>query len=227
MKAFRVAGSLLVRACALAALLAGVAQAQDAYPSRPVRIIVPFPAGGGTDTVTRILAQKIQESVKQSVIVENKAGVLSRVSGLFTRRGYNIFSLAVSPTEDERYSRMTVVVDGESAPIEQVTKQLNKLIPVIEIVLALIFLVHIFKTVTMYLGNQQARPVAYQVKKSQGAPSRKSLSSTTMIISGLWLLLFVPGWIAWSLISLWFLYRIVKGMIRMNDGRPMEPNDVI
>ena len=162
-----------------------------------------------------------------SVLVENKAGVLSRVSGLFTRRGYNIFSLAVSPTEDERYSRMTVVVDGESAPIEQVTKQLNKLIPVIEIVLALILLTHIFKTVTMFLGNQQARPVAYQVKKSQGAPSRKSLSSTTMIISGLWLLLFVPGWIAWSLISLWFLYRIVKGMIRMNDGRPMEPNDVI
>jgi acetolactate synthase-1/3 small subunit len=68
-----------------------------------------------------------------SVLVENKAGVLSRVSGLFTRRGYNIFSLAVSPTEDVRYSRMTVVVDGESAPIEQVTKQLNKLIPVIEI----------------------------------------------------------------------------------------------
>jgi acetolactate synthase-1/3 small subunit len=68
-----------------------------------------------------------------SVLVENKAGVLSRVSGLFTRRGYNIFSLAVSPTEDNRYSRMTVVVDGDSAPIEQVTKQLNKLIPVIEI----------------------------------------------------------------------------------------------
>lgn len=67
----------------------------------------------------------------------------------------------------------------------------NPLIPLIEIVLALIFLTHIFKTVKMYLGNQQARPVAYQVKKSQGAPSRKSLSSTTMIISGLWLLLFV------------------------------------
>ena len=68
-----------------------------------------------------------------SVLVENKAGVLSRVAGLFTRRGYNIFSLAVSPTEDDRYSRMTVVVDGASSPIEQVTKQLNKLIPVIEI----------------------------------------------------------------------------------------------
>jgi succinate dehydrogenase / fumarate reductase cytochrome b subunit len=53
------------------------------------------------------------------------------------------------------------------------------------------YLVHIYKTVTMYLGNQQARPVAYQVKKSQGAPSRKTFSSTTMIFSGLWLLIFV------------------------------------
>jgi len=68
-----------------------------------------------------------------SVLVENKFGVLSRVAGLFARRGYNIFSLAVSPTEDDRYSRMTILVDGESAPIEQVTKQLNKLIPVIKI----------------------------------------------------------------------------------------------
>jgi acetolactate synthase I/III small subunit len=68
-----------------------------------------------------------------SVLVENKFGVLSRVAGLFSRRGYNIYSLAVSPTEDPRYSRMTCVVDGESAPIEQVTKQLNKLIPVIRI----------------------------------------------------------------------------------------------
>ena len=68
-----------------------------------------------------------------SVLVENKFGVLSRISGLFSRRGYNIYSLAVSPTEDRRYSRMTVIVDGDSAPIEQVTKQLNKLIPVIKI----------------------------------------------------------------------------------------------
>jgi acetolactate synthase-1/3 small subunit len=68
-----------------------------------------------------------------SVLVENKFGVLSRIAGLFSRRGYNIYSLAVSPTEDEKYSRMTVVVDGESAPIEQVTKQLNKLVPVIRI----------------------------------------------------------------------------------------------
>jgi acetolactate synthase-1/3 small subunit len=68
-----------------------------------------------------------------TVVVENKAGVLSRVAGLFSRRGFNIFSLAVSPTEDERFSRMTIVVDAESSPLEQIVKQLNKLIPVIKI----------------------------------------------------------------------------------------------
>jgi acetolactate synthase-1/3 small subunit len=68
-----------------------------------------------------------------TVTVENKPGVLSRVAGLFSRRAFNIFSLAVSPTEDERFSRMTVVVDAESAPLEQIVKQLNKLIPVIKI----------------------------------------------------------------------------------------------
>ena len=69
-----------------------------------------------------------------SVLVENKFGVLSRIAGLFSRRGFNIVSLAVSPTEDERFSRMTIVVDAEETPLEQVTKQLNKLIPVIKIV---------------------------------------------------------------------------------------------
>jgi acetolactate synthase-1/3 small subunit len=68
-----------------------------------------------------------------TVLVENKAGVLSRVAGLFSRRGFNIFSLAVSPTDDERFSRITMVVDADSAPLEQVVKQLNKLIPVIKI----------------------------------------------------------------------------------------------
>jgi acetolactate synthase-1/3 small subunit len=68
-----------------------------------------------------------------SVLVENRFGVLSRIAGLFSRRGFNIYSLAVSPTEDDRFSRMTIVVDAESAPLEQVTKQLNKLIPVIKI----------------------------------------------------------------------------------------------
>ena len=67
----------------------------------------------------------------------------------------------------------------------------NPLIPVIEVGLLLVFLLHVYKTVTMFLGNQQTRPVAYARKKSRGAPSRKSVSSTTMIVSGLWLLLFV------------------------------------
>jgi acetolactate synthase-1/3 small subunit len=68
-----------------------------------------------------------------SVLVDNKAGVLARVSGLFSRRGYNISSLAVAPTDDERFSRITIVVDAESAPVEQITKQLFKLINVIKI----------------------------------------------------------------------------------------------
>ena len=68
-----------------------------------------------------------------SVLVENKFGVLTRVSSLFSRRGYNIYSLAVSPTEDDRYSRMTIVVDGDADLVEQITKQLNKLIPVIKV----------------------------------------------------------------------------------------------
>ena len=68
-----------------------------------------------------------------SVLVENKAGVLARVAGLFARRGFNIYSLAVAPTDDERFSRITIVVDVESAPLEQVTKQLFKLIPVVKI----------------------------------------------------------------------------------------------
>jgi acetolactate synthase-1/3 small subunit len=68
-----------------------------------------------------------------SVLVENKAGVLARVAGLFARRGFNIISLAVAPTDDERLSRITIVVDAESAPLEQVTKQLFKLINVVKI----------------------------------------------------------------------------------------------
>ena len=68
-----------------------------------------------------------------SVLVENKAGVLARVAGLFARRGFNIYSLAVAPTDDDRFSRITIVVDVESAPLEQVTKQLFKLINVVKI----------------------------------------------------------------------------------------------
>jgi acetolactate synthase-1/3 small subunit len=68
-----------------------------------------------------------------SVLVENKAGVLARVASLFARRGYNIFSLAVAPTEDERFSRITIVVDVESAALEQIVKQLFKIISVVRI----------------------------------------------------------------------------------------------
>ena len=68
-----------------------------------------------------------------SVLVQNRPGVLARVSGLFARRGYNIFSLAVAPTEDDAFSRITVVVDVESRPLEQIVKQLFKLIEVVKI----------------------------------------------------------------------------------------------
>jgi acetolactate synthase I/III small subunit len=68
-----------------------------------------------------------------SVLVENKAGVLARVAGLFSRRGFNIFSLAVAPTDNERFSRLTIVVDVESAPLEQVIQQLDKLVNVVSI----------------------------------------------------------------------------------------------
>jgi acetolactate synthase-1/3 small subunit len=67
------------------------------------------------------------------VLVENKAGVLTRVAGLFARRGFNIYSLAVAPTDDERFSRITIVVDVESKTLEQMTKQLFKLINVVKI----------------------------------------------------------------------------------------------
>jgi len=65
--------------------------------------------------------------------VENKPGVLARVSGLFSRRGFNIESLAVAPTDDEKFSRITFTVDVESAPLEQVVNQLDKLINVVDI----------------------------------------------------------------------------------------------
>ena len=69
-----------------------------------------------------------------SVLVENRPGVLTRVAALFARRGFNIHSLAVGPTEHPEVSRITVVVDVEELPLEQVTKQLNKLVNVIKIV---------------------------------------------------------------------------------------------
>ncbi len=68
-----------------------------------------------------------------SLLVENKPGVLHRIAGLFSRRGYNIASLTVGPTERPEYSRMTIVVRLNSKPVEQVVRQVQKLVPVVEV----------------------------------------------------------------------------------------------
>ena len=68
-----------------------------------------------------------------SVLVENHAGVLSRITGLFSRRGFNIDSLAVGVTEDKTVSRMTIVVEGDAYTVEQLEKQLNKVVDVIKV----------------------------------------------------------------------------------------------
>jgi acetolactate synthase-1/3 small subunit len=65
--------------------------------------------------------------------VENRAGVLVRIAGLFSRRGFNIVSLAVAPTDNDRFSRVSIVVDVESAPLQQILDQLSKLVNVVEI----------------------------------------------------------------------------------------------
>ena len=68
-----------------------------------------------------------------SLLMQNEAGALSRVSGLFSARGYNIESLTVAPTEDKTLSRMTIVTSGSDAVIEQINKQLNKLVDVVAV----------------------------------------------------------------------------------------------
>lgn len=68
-----------------------------------------------------------------AAVVENKFGVLARVTGLFSRRGFNIFSLSVAPTEDANYSRITIVVDVSDTDVHQISKQLNKLVNVLQI----------------------------------------------------------------------------------------------
>src|ERR1044072_7773211 len=68
-----------------------------------------------------------------SILTENKPGVLSRIAGLFARRGFNIDTLTVGPTADESISRLTIAVDGALRPIDQVTKQLHKLVNVLKI----------------------------------------------------------------------------------------------
>lgn len=76
---------------------------------------------------------KVLETHTITVLVENRPGVLARVSGLFARRGYNIESLTVSITEDPDVSRMTIVVAGDSDVLEQITKQLHKLVDVLKV----------------------------------------------------------------------------------------------
>jgi acetolactate synthase-1/3 small subunit len=94
--------------------------------------MTPAGAGTGTGTGAGAGAAGIRHHIV-TVGVENKAGVLARVAGLFSRRGFNIFSLAVAPTDDERFSRITIVVDVESAPLEQIIRQLDKLVNVVSI----------------------------------------------------------------------------------------------
>ncbi len=81
--------------------------------------------------LTRIIVRPAHHTL--SVLVENRFGVLARVTTLISRRGYNIFSLAVAPTDDPAVSRITIVVDADSTPMDQIVKQLNKLINVLEI----------------------------------------------------------------------------------------------
>ena len=112
----------------------GVVQRRHRRPPRPAE-------GGGPMTATPLHSIRPDRSSASpprhhilSVLVENKAGVLARVAGLFSRRGFNIYSLAVAPTdEDEHFSRITIVVDVESAPLEQVIMQLDKLVNVVSI----------------------------------------------------------------------------------------------
>src|SRR6476469_6514646 len=87
---------------------------------------------GPTTTATRWSDMATTHTL--SVLVEDKPGVLARVASLFSRRGFNISSLAVGPTEQPTVSRMTIVVEVEGLPLEQVTKQLNKLVNVLKIV---------------------------------------------------------------------------------------------
>ncbi len=92
------------------------------------------PAGSGGRTEPAGSGGRTQPNLHiLSVLVQNRAGVLARVSGLFARRAYNIESLAVAPTDDPARSRITIVVNVESTPLEQITKQLFKLVDVLKI----------------------------------------------------------------------------------------------
>jgi acetolactate synthase I/III small subunit len=85
------------------------------------------------DELEAVAGQRSGRKHILSILVENKPGVLTRISGLFARRGFNIDTLAVGPTDDDSISRMTLTLDGAVHPIDQVTKQLHKLVNVLKI----------------------------------------------------------------------------------------------
>ena len=85
------------------------------------------------DELEAVAGQRSGRKHILSILVENKPGVLTRISGLFARRGFNIDTLAVGPTDDDSVSRMTLTLDGAVHPIDQVTKQLHKLVNVLKI----------------------------------------------------------------------------------------------
>lgn len=85
-------------------------------------------------TLSNMMMAQLQQHHVLTALVENHPGVLARMAGLFARRGYNIESLTVSVTEDPGISRMTIVVGGDTMVLEQITKQLNKLIEVLRVV---------------------------------------------------------------------------------------------
>ena len=105
-----------------------------------------------------------------SILMENEAGALSRVAGLFSARGYNIESLTVAPTEDPSMSRMTIVTIGSDEIIEQITKQLNKLIDVV-------------KLMDLSEGEHIERELALVKIKAEG-PDREELTRLTDIFRG-------------------------------------------
>ncbi len=102
-----------------------------------------------------------------SVLVENHSGVLSKISGLFSRRGYNIHSLTVGVTEDPEISRMTIVILGDEYMLEQINKQLNKLVDVI-------------KVVELYINKSVYRELAL-IKVNSDANTKSSITETVNI----------------------------------------------
>lgn len=106
-----------------------------------------------------------------SILLENEAGALSRVAGLFSSRGYNIESLTVAPTEDETLSRLTLVTSGSDEVVEQITKQLNKLIDVV-------------KLVDLTDGDHIERELMLIKVQAEGAESRTEVKRLTDIFRG-------------------------------------------